>query len=74
MELTITQKKVLKALYDNKNTHLKPIQISKISDVNIRHVQQALIKLVNNDYVYQPTYNGEFLISPDGEEVYENLM
>lgn len=70
MELTSTQKRVLAVLYENRNTHLTPIQISKKSGVNIHHVKQALIKFMNNDYVYQPTMNDEFLISPDGECAY----
>lgn len=74
MDLTITQKKVLKVLYENKDTHLKPLQISKKSGVNIHHVVQALTKFMNNDYVYQPTYEGEFLISPDGECAYQDSI
>lgn len=74
LELTITQKKVLKALYDNRDTHLKPLQISKKSGVNLHHVQQALVKFMSNDYVYQPTIDGEFLISADGECLYFNSI
>lgn len=60
MELTITQKKVLKVLCEHKDTHLLPMQISKKSGVNIHHVKQALAKFLSIDYVYQPTIDGEF--------------
>lgn len=74
MELTITQKKVLKVLHDNKNIPLTAIQISKKSGVNYHHVEQALTKFMNNDFVYQPTSHGEFFISPDGEDAYLNSL
>lgn len=57
-------------LHDNKNKPLTSEQIAKISDVNLRNVEQALVKFMNNDYVYQPTINGEFFISPEGESAY----
>lgn len=74
MELTITQKKVLKVLYESKGNHLNSNQISKRSGVNNHHVNQALKKFMTCDYVYQPTINGEFEISPDGESAYLNSI
>lgn len=70
MELTITQKKVLKVLYESRNIDLKDREISKRSGVPMNHVKQALIKFIKNDYVYQPTIDGEFMISADGESAY----
>lgn len=74
MELTITQKRVLKVLYENRNTDLIPEQIHKKSGVNRNHVKQALIQFMRNDYVYQPTMDDEFTITPDGESAYLNSI
>lgn len=72
MDLTKTQKEVLKVLINNKNTPLTPRQITEKSNVQINHVKQALNKFMQCDYVYQPTSKGEFTISPDGEDAYLN--
>lgn len=73
MDLTKTQIQVLKVLIDNKNRGLTDTKISKLGNINLHHVRQALTKFMECDYVYQPTINGEFKISLDGESAYCNL-
>lgn len=70
MELTKTQKEVLKVLINNKHIPLTSRQISEKGNIKINHVNQALNKFMQCDYVYQPTIRGEFTISPDGENAY----
>jgi DNA-binding transcriptional regulator GbsR (MarR family) len=72
-ELTITQKQVLKVLYDNRDTWLTATQISKIGNINRNHVVQAVRKFMDWDYVYQPTRNDEVKISLDGVDAYINM-
>lgn len=70
MELNKTQMQVLKILIDNKNQWFTAIKISKLGNMNLHHVKQALTKFMECDYVYQPTINEEFKISLDGESAY----
>lgn len=69
MELTKTQKQVLKVLIDNPNVWLTDIQIRDKAQMNYAYIKKALFKLMDNDYVF---FNGndKFQISPDGESAY----
>lgn len=67
LELTVTQKRVIQWLYQNKNKWLNAREIVKLSGVQINHVNQAVKKFMDYDMVY---FNGKdsVQISPDGEQ------
>lgn len=73
MELTKTQKQVLKVLIDNPNVWLTGIQIRDKENMNYAHVKAVLKKFMKLDYVF---FNGNesFQISPEGESAYINSI
>lgn len=73
-ELTITQKQVLKILYEHREEWLSATKISKLGNINRNHVVQAVRKFMDWDYVYQPSIDDEVIISPDGESAYLGLI
>lgn len=71
MELTKTRRQVLKVLYDY-NDWLSATEIKSYSKefINYSHVRSALIKFMDNDYVFYNHVDDKFLISPDGRSAY----
>jgi len=74
IKLKPTQIKVLEVLAKNENKSLSVKEISKLSDVNTNHVTQAVIFFMNQDYVFQPDYEGKVCISPDGISLYYSTI
>lgn len=70
MNLKPTQKAVLKVLVDNEDKWICHDELCRLSGVASNHVKNAVTFFMNNDYVYQPNYNGEIMVSPDGISAY----
>jgi len=74
LELTKTQRQVLKVLYENREKWLSVIEIKTKSKepINIAHINSALKKLLENDFVFYDYLSGKFQISPDGDSIYRS--
>jgi hypothetical protein len=74
LELTKTQKQVLKVLFENNDKWLNATEIKNKSKefINSAHIKVALIKLRDNDYVFYDYSEDKFQISPDGESAYRS--
>lgn len=70
IELKPTQIKVLKVLGENQDKWLSSNEIVKLSNVNLRYVEIALTKFIDNDLIYQAQdgFYIKFQITPDGLE------
>lgn len=74
MKLKPTQMKVLSVLVENKKRYLGKEEIYRLSRVNRNHIDSAIYFFLENDFIYQPTYDGKVKVTLDGIEVYEENL
>ena len=74
MSLKPTQIKVLKVLVENKDKYIGKDEIRRQSGVNRNHIDSAVMFFLENDYIYQPSYDGEIKVTLDGICAYKECL